>query len=368
MTRKKFIKLVTTVTLGIIMMLNIFYTVDAEETYDECQNIIKKYEEYVNNKQLEEYISLFDSETQNWMNEQKEDSNFFIGEFIDILEIKELSIETGKKAAFIEDNEFHDLQTKVYYVQVDCDTTNVNNENIKPLDGYIPYVFVLVLENSQWKIGRVSIADVSQIISSGEGLENDIEEETAMKESLSMARAKLSVPSTICIKMTKKQNTDYWGKTYVNVNFKNYILNVVPNEFTVSYGGEYLKAGTMVVKMFGWYYTIHKKYPNSPGGCDLQDTSVDQNYLAGSYSNLGKYKSTMDDAYSEISTKALVNKSGNIFLTQYISGDTDSKTGKLGAKTALSLSQSGNKYLKILQNAYNNSTNADKETVKIVEH
>ena len=71
MTRKKFIKLVTTVTLGIIMMLNIFYTVDAEETYDECQNIIKKYEEYVNNKQLEEYISLFDSETQNWMNEQK---------------------------------------------------------------------------------------------------------------------------------------------------------------------------------------------------------------------------------------------------------------------------------------------------------
>ena len=54
--------------------------------------------------------------------------------------------------------------------------------------------------------------------------------------------------------MTKKQNTDYWGKTYVNVNFKNYILNVVPNEFTVSYGGEYLKAGTMVVKMFGWYY------------------------------------------------------------------------------------------------------------------
>lgn len=42
MTRKKFIKLVTTVTLGIIMMLNIFYTVDAEETYDECQNIIKK--------------------------------------------------------------------------------------------------------------------------------------------------------------------------------------------------------------------------------------------------------------------------------------------------------------------------------------
>lgn len=338
------------------------------EEIDEREILINNYEDYVNNQELDNYIDLFDSETQNWMNQSKDDPNFFLGEQIDIKHVKMLSADTGEEAAYIEDGEFGNKDVSVYYVQAVCDTSNVISENIKPLNGNISYVFVFVKENETWKIGRVSIADISRVVEKGEGFNNEVENNSLMRENNAMTRASLSEPSTICIKMTKTANQNAWGKTYADVTFSDYIKNVVPNEFTVSYGGAYLRAGTMVTKMYGWYYTIHKKYPNSPGGCDLQDTSVDQNYLAGSYNNLGTYKKTMDSAFTDISNKALVNNSGTIFLTQYISSTTDSKTGKLGAATALSLSNQGKTYMQILQNAYNNSTNAGGTTVKEVTY
>lgn len=338
------------------------------EEQDIRETMIYNYEKFVNNKELDNYIELFDSKTQNWMNEYRNEPDFFLGEKIEIKQIKSLSSEAGRYAAFIKENEFGSKEVSVYYVQAVCDTKDVTSENIKPLNGDISYVFVFVKENNIWKIGRVSIADVSQIVKSGEGFNNQEEGIALVRENYAMERAALSEPSTICIKMTKAANRNYWNKTYKNIPFKEYILNVVPNEFVVSYGGEYLKAGTMVAKMYGWYFTIHKKYPNSPGGCDLQDTSSDQNYLATSYNDLGVYKSKMDSAYSAVSTKALVNRAGSIFPTEYTSGTTDSSAGKMGASTALSLAQSGKTYLQILKNAYDNSSNAGGQTVKVVSY
>lgn len=335
---------------------------------DPRETMIYNYEQYVNNQELDNYIGLFDSNTQNWMNQQRNDPNFFLGEVIEIKNVKSLSYETGLKAAFVDEDEFGENEISVYYVQATCDTSNVISENIKPLNGDISYVFVFVKENGVWKIGRVSIADISQVVKANEGFENTKEKSALAKETNSMMRASLSEPSEICVKMTKTANSNYWNKTYADVPFKEYILNVVPNEFIVSYGGEYLKAGTMVAKMYGWYYTVHKKYPNSPGGCDVQDTSSDQNYLATSYADLGIYKKQMDTAYTAIESEALVNSSGNLFLTQYVDSTTDSKVGKLGAKTALSLSNAGKDYLYILQDAYNNSDNAGSGSVKTVSY
>lgn len=364
---KNLVKKIAAIVLCFSMLFGNVAITHAEEL-DPRVELIYSYQDFVNQKDLNNYISLFDSATQEWMNQFKDDPGFFLGEKVNIEQVKLLSYETGLKAAYIENNEFGNNEISVYYVQAVCDTSEVTSENIKPLNGDISYVFVFVKEDNAWKIGRVSIADVNQIALAGEGFGNDAEDTALVNERIAMARASLSQPSSICIKMTKKANTDYWGKTYVDVPFKEYILNVVPNEYVVSYGGEYLKAGTMAVKMFGWYYTIHKKYPNSPGGCDLQDTSADQNYLAGSYDALGTYKSTLDKAYSAIESEALVNNSGTIFCTQYVAGKTNSTTGILGAETAYSLSKDGKTYLQILQNAYNNSTNAGNQTVKIVTY
>jgi len=325
---------------------------------------IGEYARCVNNKLMYEYISLFDKSTQVWMNECTKDENFFLGEKIAIIRSKALSSETGVKAAFIEPYEFEDKPFIVYYVEAKCDTSEVTSENIKPLNGDILYVFVFVLEENDWKIGRVSIADSTKVAESGEGFNDAMENQILIKEKRALHEATLSEPSTICIKMTKTKNKKYWGAEYVTLNFKDYILNVVPNEFYVSEGGEYLKAGTMAVKMFSWYHVIHKKYPNSPGGCDLQDTSVDQKYVATSYADLGRYKSKMDDAYDAIDGIALVDNSGTIFETQYIEGTTDSKVGKLGTDTASSLSDEGKSYKEILKDAYNKSQNANKKTVK----
>lgn len=366
-TKRNLLNRIIILVMCVTMLLGNMVMVHAEEG-DQRLKLIKDYETYVNNKDLENYINLFELSTRNWMNELRNDPDFFLGEKIEVKQIKALEEETGHKAAFIEPDEFNGRETSVYYVQAFCDTSEVKSENIKPLHGNISYVFVFVKEDGLWKIGRVSIADISQIVAAGEGFNNENEKVALAKEAAAMARASLSVPSSICVKMTKTANKNYWGKTYVDVPFKDYILNVVPNEFIVSNGGEYLKAGTMVVKMYGWYYTIHKKYPNSPGGCDVQDTSSDQNYLATSYSNLGTYKSKMDSAYSAVKSKALVNNSGSVFLTQYVAGTTDSKTGKLGAKTALNMSKAGSTYTDILKNAYNNSTNAGGQSVKVVSH
>lgn len=362
--RKKHIRF-----LGIMMCVSLMLCsvkINYAEEIDPRITLIYDYEKYVNEKQLEEYIDLFDSDTQEWMNQFKDDPNFFLGEKVEIKRVKLLSHDTGVKGAFIEENEFGGKEFSVYYVQAFCDTSEVTSKNIKPLNGNIAYVFVFVKEDGIWKIGRVSIADINQIVSAGEGFDNKEENISLVNENIAMISTSLQEPETICIKMTKAKNLEYWdNNVYVDVPFKDYILNVVPNEFVVSHGGEYLKAGTMAVKMFGWYYTIHKKYPNSPGGCDLQDISDDQNYLATSYEDLGRYKDKMDEAYNAIQFSALVNESGEIFCTQYNSGTTNSTTGKLGASTALSLSKSGYTYSEILQDAYNNSTNAGEETVKI---
>ncbi len=353
--------------LCLLILLSSTAVCHAEEI-DVREELIYQYAQYVNSQNLDNYIGLFDSTTQSWMNQQRNDPNFFLGEIVEIEQVKALSNETGMKAAFIEEGEFGSNEVSVYYVQANCDTTNVTSENIKSLNGDVSYVFVFVKENDIWKIGRVSIADINQIVKAGEGFSNTIENIALAKEGNAMMRASLSEPDSIRVKMTKTANSNYWGDTYVDVPFEEYILNVVPNEFVVSHGGEYLKAGTMAVKMYGWYYTIHKKYPNSPGGCDVQDTTSDQSYLATSYANLGIYQSKMDTAYSAIESKALVNNAGNIFLTQYIDKITDSEVGKMGAETALSLSKAGKTYLQILQNAYDNSDNAGSGSVKVVSY
>jgi hypothetical protein len=62
------------------------------------------------------------------------------------------------------------------------------------------------------------------------------------------------------------------------VGFKEYVQNVLPNEWIKTWPQESLRAGAMAVKMYAWYYvSIGGKYEDA----DVYDSTCDQVYVPG---------------------------------------------------------------------------------------
>lgn len=116
------------------------------------------------------------------------------------------------------------------------------------------------------------------------------------------------------------------------VDFKYYVKNVITNEVYISWNKNSLKAMAMVIKTYGWYWTIHEKYPGK--GYDVKDTSVDQIYVPDSQNPISD--KAVEDTWNYIMTM-----NGEIFESEYDSG-TEGMTKPLYSGR---LSQWGSKFL-----------------------
>ena len=113
-----------------------------------------------------------------------------------------------------------------------------------------------------------------------------------------------TLPSTIRVLRTET------GQVEV-VDFKEYVKNVLPNEWISSWNMDALKAGAMAGKTYAWYWTIHQKYPGQD--YDVKDTIGDQVYIPGTAN------SRTDQAVEETWNRVMT-KNGEIFEAQYDSG------------------------------------------------
>lgn len=133
------------------------------------------------------------------------------------------------------------------------------------------------------------------------------------------------MPTTIKVYRTATSQID-------TVDFKYYVKNVITNEVSPSWNKNSLKAMAMVIKTYGWYWTIHQKYPGQ--GYDVKDTFADQVYVPDSQDPVSDQ--AVDDIWNYMMTM-----NGDIFEPEYDSG-TEGRTEPLYSGR---LSQWGSKFL-----------------------
>lgn len=102
----------------------------------------------------------------------------------------------------------------------------------------------------------------------------------------------------------------------VRVSFKDYVKDVLPNEWISSWPAESLNAGAMAVKSYGWYRALHSISKTSGGQCyDVKDNTADQVYKPGSAK--ASTSAAVDRTWSTRMTR-----SGNILQAHYCSTTT----------------------------------------------
>ena len=135
------------------------------------------------------------------------------------------------------------------------------------------------------------------------------------------------------------------------VALQDYVRDVLPNEWIkdLNWDLDALKAGAMVVKNYGWYYALNKKYSFTSGAggvhYDVRDSDCDQVYKLNSgassadflsASEFTEYSAAVDETFNWV-----VLEGGAVFLTHFDEGSP----GSTAPSVAGYLSQYGTEVL-----------------------
>ncbi|MEO3786168.1 SpoIID/LytB domain-containing protein [Actinocorallia sp. B10E7] len=121
------------------------------------------------------------------------------------------------------------------------------------------------------------------------------------------------LPTTILVYRESLNRVD-------RVKFKDYVKNVLPNEWYASWPKESLKAGAVAVKNYGWYWALSSTRKTASGKCfDVYDSTGSQVYRPGSA------KAATNAAVNAM-WKTRLTKGGKIFQAQYCQNTTACST------------------------------------------
>ena len=302
------------------------------------ERLIDEFVNKINDQDIQGYIDLFapeiSKEMKQYVNENGEDE-FFVETRRDIISIEKINSECAvkEKEAYEDVAVFRVVENIKYKHKIKRDTCELK-EGVNTDD------FVIVKQNGNWYIYRVSAADVEQD---------------------NKAITSLTCPTSIKVYMTKDTNYNHYGVRTKSINFNTYLKNVLPNEWIISYYNSYPaygKAGAMASKMYAWYYQKHPKWNYAPYNADVKDNSSDQNFLYSSYSNLGSpYQGYEDTILTFISNRAMVKASNDsIFEVHYHATNGSYHSGTMSASGCLTKAQNGDSYTTILHYYYDKST------------
>ena len=102
----------------------------------------------------------------------------------------------------------------------------------------------------------------------------------------------------------------------VRVGFKDYVENVLPNEWKAGWPRESLRAGAMAVKTFGWYWALHSTHKTSWGQCyDVTDNTDSQVFRPGSAKP--STSRAVNDTWG-----VRMSRGGDVFVAHYCSTRT----------------------------------------------
>lgn len=333
---KKIIKMAIAILLGIMICFGNSFPASAHPIKDgSFEAIIYSLKGAINNQDIDLYISFFSKENQSLMEEyveKKGGDSFFAIKNVEIIsmELTDLPVPEKNDSKF-EDAVVYRVTENVIYKE------NHGRNTYDLISGETTKDFVFVLENGEWKIERISDANFGAKSSN------------------------LSEPIETFIYFTKAGNIAFYGNGTSGIYFDNYLKDVLPNEWYISYYSSYPQYGyasAMASKMYAWYYTVHPKWDFDPYYACMKDNSSDQNYLIWSHDNLSStYKTAEDNVLSFISGKAMVSSNNNtVFEVHYHATSGSYHSGQMSASGCLSLAQSGQTYANILHYYYDNSS------------
>ncbi|MDE5804072.1 MAG: hypothetical protein K2I22_14290 [Lachnospiraceae bacterium] len=369
------------------IFINAAEQLEIVENNDETE-VILKYYQYVNDKNVDDYISLFTIDQRDLMHKhlvQYGEQSFFNNQELEAVNIKVLTDETAYIASTINFSEVQMYgELKCVYVEQEIKENNSST---------ISYVcFVLAKENNAWKIERISVPYIQCIFENGEqfgGVNESVfaSRQEAQMQSMIDGRAisqngmfltttSLSAPTSITVYFTKDDNINYHGSNKASLNFATYLKNTVGQEWVVARYADYpayLQAGVMASKMYAWYNTVNPKRNYAPYYACVLDNSNDQNYWCYSASNIesqgAQYLRYLENALAYANGLALVTEdTESIFETQYRTNEGNIHSGILNQAGALALAQNGYSCLQILQEYYGSAPGIRGARVKIVAH
>ncbi len=117
------------------------------------------------------------------------------------------------------------------------------------------------------------------------------------------------LPTTILVYRKSLNRVD-------RVKFKDYVKNVLPNEWKPGWSRESLRAGAMAVKSYGWYWALNSASKTSSGKCfDVYDSTYSQVYRPNSA--MASTNAAVDATWGTRMTR-----NGKIMQAQYCSTNT----------------------------------------------
>ena len=391
--------------LMIVIFINSFsLTVSASEIKT-CEDVIREMVSLENTQSWNEFASC-------WVEEEKEEFNTLFNDSIylqekegvicvtsaELYSLDEISAE-NVPAIILEDDRFGKFVEKKYYLAgIDYEVSDVSKYFY---NGVNYRLIIMAKEDGEWKVaGR---QDASGLL---EGWQNnfdfaeilDDENAIVVMEIRDARMAGYVIDSNMCTRnidgvvtygyrpgytattgclhtrpSTVKVRTGSSGNAYTSPSLENYIKDVMPNEWVISTtGAAALQAGVVTIQQYAvWNSIYYQKYPDY--AYDLRAGSGDQNYVAGSYSNLAsRYRTKIDDAYNAVGNIHMETGSNSSLLqSQYASTSGNYSYGRLFQDEAKTMASDGYTYDQILSHFYNNTAQpgiSNIGTVKFVSY
>ncbi|WP_157249286.1 SpoIID/LytB domain-containing protein [Nonomuraea typhae] len=117
------------------------------------------------------------------------------------------------------------------------------------------------------------------------------------------------MPTTILVYLRARNEV-------VRVGFKDYVKNVLPNEWMAHWPEESLRAGAVAAKNFGWYWALHSNKKKNGMCYDVEDNTNSQVYRPGSAR--ASTNAAVDATWGDRLTRG-----GRIFNAQYCRTHTE---------------------------------------------
>ena len=333
---KKVLGIFLSLTMCASLVLGNAITTSAhEEKTDVKEQIIWEFVDAVNRQDVDQYVSLFTDDIQDEMKDYLKangSESTFAESHREILSIEKTECVVPEK----EQGQFEDAV--IYRVTEDVTyKENARQNTYALISGVATHDYVIVLENGNWRLYRVSA-------------HNGVSGNRSLVE-----------PIETFIYFTKSANISFYGSGSSGIYFYDYLKDVLPKEWYISHYVSYPHYGyasAMASKMYAWYCTENPKWDYYPYYACMKDNSSDQNYLINSYSNLAtNYRNAEDAVLSYISNLAMVKSSdGSVFEVHYNASSGSYHSGTMSASGCLSKAQSGDLYDTILHYYYDNST------------
>lgn len=276
------------------------------------------------------------------------------------------------------ESRYGEENVKPYYVAVDY---KVKQESDFYQNGVNYFLAIVVKEDDEWKMAEFSVAPVDLISKNNEGFNTEDEKKVIELQKrrvfggavtnqqgnllfyntpseyilhggthLHMAQRLRTPPKVIKVFITNKHN----GKvgTVKEIDFNDYIKNVLPNEWDLSSKDEALKAGALAVKMYGWYYT---KYPGLPlVGAHVRDNTTFQMWVKETEEEKTKITNPHIESVKNIGFYS--ENLDNLFAPQYRRSSKDWKgSGCMPQLGTMRLAKNGKNFKEILSWYYDNS-------------